>query len=62
MARNELTLTDLARVGFADFGEARGRLAEIQHSFDSAVGDAVAASGNPVPAAAGVATTTRESI
>jgi len=29
MARNELTLTDLARVGFADFGEARSGLAEV---------------------------------
>ena len=29
MTRNELTLTDLARVGFADFGQARFGLAEV---------------------------------
>ncbi len=35
MARNELTLTDLARVGFADFGEARLRLAEVRAQLDA---------------------------
>ncbi|MFO7691068.1 MAG: bifunctional [glutamine synthetase] adenylyltransferase/[glutamine synthetase]-adenylyl-L-tyrosine phosphorylase [Cryobacterium sp.] len=54
MSRHELTLTDLARVGFADFGEARGRLAELQTGFDT-VGPQPAG-----PGLSGTASTTRD--